>query len=159
MKTLALLAAACFALPSARAQEARAEFPKAGFSIAPLDATPAGPTQLVATYFLPAEKGFAPNVNVIVFTSHKDLNSFIEATRKEFGQIKATIISEEQPDAHSWVVEYSARQKGTEVQFYAKAQIKDARLYLATATCLPASWAKHGPALKACVESLKALEP
>jgi hypothetical protein len=157
MKLLALLAAASFAVPALEAQEAKAEFPKTGFSIVPLDAAPGkSPSQLVATFLLPAEGGFAPNVNVIVFTGHKDVKGFVDITRKEFEQMKASIVSEKQPDANTWVVEYTAKQEETEIRFYARAQMKGAHLYLATATCMASVWEKHAAALKACVDSLKA---
>jgi hypothetical protein len=157
MKFTILLAAACFAVCPLRGQEAKAEFPKAGFSIVPLDIAPGkSPSQLVATFFLPAEGGFAPNVNVLIFSGHENVKGFIDLTRKEFEQMKATIVSEKQPDAQTWVVEYRAQQNAMNIRFYAKAQMKGRHLHMATATCLEDKWDKLSAALKACVDSLNA---
>jgi hypothetical protein len=156
MKLLALLATVWFVTPALQAQEAKAEFPKAGFSITPLDAAPgSAASQLIAQFLLPVEGGFAANVNVMVFTGHKDMKGFADITRKEFEQMKATILSEKQPDANTWLIDYTAKQKDTVIRFYARGELKGAHLYLATATCLSDQWEKHGPALKASVDSMK----
>jgi hypothetical protein len=156
MKLLALFTALVVAGPFAHAQDAKADFPKSGFSISPLDVEPGNsPARMVASFLLPPENGFQSNVNVMLMAGHRSIASFVDVTKKEFAGLSVTIVSDEKPDDHSWIVEYIMKQRDTKMHFYARAVYQDGHVYLATGTARDADWAKAAVKLKACVDSLK----
>jgi hypothetical protein len=129
------------------------DFPKYGFQIGALDATPGSvPTQAVML-FLPAKDGFAPNVNVMIQPYADTMKDYISLSKSQFDQMKMKVISEKSPSDNEWLVEYVGEYQQSSLHWYARAALKQGKVYLVTGTSRASDWDIYKSDLKKCVDS------
>lgn len=130
------------------------EFPKAGFSIESLDHSPTLGMVQPIQMFLPANNGFAANVNVQVQAYSGTIQEYKTLSEGQFKQMGLTVLSLiEQGDSISF--EYMGIMQGLNLHWYAKAFKKGNHVYLVTATDTHASWEKNKEKLISNVNSFK----
>ena len=144
------------ALLFAAGSSARAlDFPSMGFQIDPLETSPSSPPTQALMLFLPAESGFAPNVNVVIQPYGGTREDYIKLSKGQFDQMELKIISEKTPSDNEWICEYSGDLQGSLLHWYARAILASGKVYLVTATSRDANWAAVSDPLKKCVDSFK----
>ncbi len=119
-----------------------------GFSIKPLE----GCQMLLMG--VPGSDNFAPNVNVKVQPYPGKMADYISFSRQQFQEMGFGIVSETKPSASVWLVEYKGSMSEQNLHWYAKAIMKNDKVYLATATALEKQWPSYKSKLKSCVDSL-----
>ena len=133
----------------------RIVFTQGGFAIDVLDTAPGTePFQPVMMRML-ASDGFAPNVNVQVQPYPDGLDAYRKLSLSQFEQCGLELIQERELAANTLLFEYAGEMQGMDLHFYARAVLREGRIYLATGTALKTQWEKAGPALRACVDSLE----
>ena len=136
-------------------EPATLSFPNYGFSIKGLPGAP-GPsvTQVMAIY-LPAENGFAPNVNVQIqpYTGTRD--EYAQISQAQFDGAGFTVIETKKPSDQELIFEYTGSAQDRNVHWYSRAVFTPGKVYLVTATCLDSNWPANEASLKASVDSLK----
>lgn len=154
MNKYILLLAACLCAQLAGAAD-KLTFPQAGFSIAPLDAKPAQAQEQKLMMFLPGVGGFAPNVNVLLQPHTGTLDEYIAISKNGFQKLNFTILNLAKSGIDTILLEYTGQMRGMSLHWYAKAILKDGRVYLATATAPEDQWPATCAKLKACVDSFQ----
>lgn len=139
----------CLAAPE------RLRLEKAGFSIEPLDAEPVATPYQAAILFLPPSGNFAPNVNVQVQPYTGTIDEYLKLSEQQIFTMKMNLISKEQPDKSSMLVEYAGEMQGYKMHFYAKAIANGTNIFLATGTCTESQWENAVEQIKRCVQSLQ----
>ena len=129
-------------------------FKALGFSIAPLEGTVGDAPYQTIMMFLPASGGFAPNVNIQIQPYKGSLSAYAELSKKQMKAASMTLLHEK-IQAGALLLEYSGTSQGRKLHWYAKAQLADGRIYLATATATEQQWRTVADKLKACVESFR----
>lgn len=143
-----------FLAASTPAQSSTLDFPGHGFRINALDVPSTGFTT-VLMMFLPSDEGFAPNVNVQIQPFDGTIDDYIAESKQQFKEMDLKILTDERPDAKTWLVGYEGRMEGESLRFYAKAVSQGKRVLLATATAKASQWKSAGEALTACVNSME----
>jgi hypothetical protein len=133
----------------------RLSFPKAGFSIQPLEAVLAKTPQMVLTMSLPLQDGFAGNVNVLIQTYTNSLAQYIQLSEAQFKAAGISLLKTTRPTESVAVLEYFGKLQNRVLHWYARAELVNQRLYLVTATTSEDRWSDEGATLKACVDSFK----
>ena len=134
----------------------RLVFRNNGFSILPLDEASKGGGQ-VLMMFLPVSGDFGPNVNVRTQPHAGTLDDYAKLSRKEFQDVKLTILSERKTSPSTLIIECSGPMLGRSLHFYCRAVLKSGTIYLATATATEDQWKDLSGKLKSCVDSLEML--
>ncbi len=151
MRSTALTVLFCLCATAGFATAASDQFtlPAAGFSIAPLEGAEA---LLMA---LPASGGFAANVNIQVQPYAGTLDGYISLSQEQLRQLRGTVLNQRKEGSSGWVVEYTGDMSGRSLHWYARAKMKNGKVYLATATASKEQWPSLSAKLRACVDSLK----
>lgn len=148
--TIFLLSALLFSTANA----STLTFPDSAFSIDSLDATPtlAGGSPL--TMRLPAQNGFAPNVNVQIQPYPGTLKQYVELSVSQFSQYGLNVI---QSDIKNNIatLEYTGVIQGLNAHYYANASKKGNFVYLVTATDSIQNWNNSSQKLIKTVNSFK----
>lgn len=122
-----------------------------GFSITPPEAATVN-EGVVAHFYLPANKGFAANVNVMIQAFEGGLTAYDEITQQEFQQYGLTLIERQQTPTYLQY-EYRGSMSGMAMHWYARAYVRGDRIYLVTATALASDWPQQKATLMAAVNS------
>lgn len=96
------------------------EFTKSGFSIDSLDSSPTTGVIQPLQMFLPANNGFAANVNIQIQAYSGTITQYKELSEGQFKQMGLSIISLEEKD-NSITFEYKGTMQGFDLHWYAKA--------------------------------------
>jgi hypothetical protein len=154
-----LVVTVCLVASQASAEDSseKLTFRKAGFSIAPLDGQPKGPTP-VFTMYLPTIGGFTPNVNVQIQPYTDGIDAYAALSRAQFKDAGLEVRWEKKKDKSTVTFEYSGSFDGNLMHWYAKAVQHDKNIYLTTATATAEQWDKVATKLKACVDSFETAE-
>jgi len=139
---------------STPAQSSTLDFPGHGFRINALDGPSTGFTTALMM-FLPPDADFAPNVNVQIQPFEGTIEDYIAESKEQFKELNLKVLTEERPDAKTWVVSYEGQMEGEKLRFHAKAISQGNRVLLATATAKSSQWKSAGDALIACVNSME----
>jgi len=127
----------------------RLTFRAGRFSIEPLE----GFQVLAMT--LPVSDAFAANVNVQIQPYPGTLDDYVALSKQQFTQAGLELIREARRGQSGWVVEYRGTMVDRDLHWYAKAELRQEKTYLATATALESQWPAVSRKLKACVDSLQ----
>lgn len=133
----------------------RLYFPVTGFSIAPLETPPGEHTCQALMMFLPATGNFAGNVNVQVQPYRGTFEEYTTLTLNQFKDAGVKLIAQKKAGNSGVVMEYTGVMQGRALHWYARAEKAGDHVYLATATATEQDWARQGPQLKTCVDSLR----
>lgn len=142
---LCLFASACLG----GATSDRLTFRAGGFSIEPLE----GFQVLAMT--LPVSDAFAPNVNVQIQPYPGTLDDYVALSKQQSREHGLDIVREAQNGESGYVIEYKGSMAGRDMHWHAKAELRQNKVYLATATALEGQWPSVSDKLKACVDSLQ----
>lgn len=134
--------------------DTRLHFKKNGFSIAPLEGKSDSAPYVVIMMFLPGSEAFSPNVNVSIQPYSGSIKEYADLSKKQFKAGKFTVVSEKLSST-SVVWEYTGMAQGRQLHWYAKAERKDGKVYLVTATSTESQWKTLSAKLKVCVDSFK----
>ena len=126
-------------------------FPEVGFTIAPLE-VPGHKGPLLLSMSLPAEDGFAANVNVQIQSFPGAIEEFATLSSKQFDAAGLEVKSAK-TEKGEWSCEYAGRLGERKLHFYARAVKQKDRVFLVTATAAEAQWNSVSAQLKACVDS------
>lgn len=148
---------ACVLCVSQKAHSDTLTLPQYGFEIDPLDTQASATTTQALITYLPADNGFAPNVNIQIQPYGEGMKDYIALSKKQFNQLNWKVISENTKGDSEWVVEYGGPFKDFTLHWYARAllNVKEKKVYLATATAKEDNWSEVSSALKKCVDSFK----
>jgi hypothetical protein len=139
---------------AARAQSTNLlHFPASAFSIAPLESPGTLASQVPLMMCLPATDGFSPNVNVNIQHYPGTIDEYLTLS---LGQLKTAgfnVIEHKMAGTSAVVFEYAGETQGRKLHWYARAEKKAGKMYLATATATDDQWSRVGDLLKACVDS------
>lgn len=146
--------AAGLAIPTARAQSTnKLRFPDAGFSIAPLDSPPGKTPIQPLTMCLPAQDGFAANVNVQIQPFKDGIGTYSSLSVTQLKAAGLKLLQNKSVGKSAAIYEYTGMMQGNLLHYYQRAEKSGDYIYLATATAPDDQWAELGPRLKACVDS------
>jgi hypothetical protein len=138
------------------ATAATIDLPQYGFTIEALDAVPSTTAPTAALMmFLPAEGGFAPNINVNIQPYAGTMESYISMSKDQFKKMNWVIVTENQNTANEWIVEYTATMQGNDLHFYARAVSDGGKVYLVTASAKESQWTTLSGLLRKHVNSFK----
>jgi hypothetical protein len=154
MKKHVLLLTACLCTQLALAVD-KLNFPKAGFSIAPLDSESEPVQQQKLVMFLPVSNGFAPNVNVMTQPHTGTLDEYIEISKQGFLKAGFTVLNLTKSGADTVIFEYTGQIQARSLHWYARAILKNGKIHLVSATALEEQWLATAAKLKACVDSFQ----
>ena len=141
-------------IPALNAKDARLHFKENGFSIVPLEGKTDTAIYQSLMMFLPPSEGFAPNVNVQVQPYEGSMKEYVNLSKHQFKTAKLTVLNETITEK-SVVFEYSGLFQDRELHWYAKAELKEGKIYLVTATAIESQWKTVATKLKTCVNSFK----
>jgi hypothetical protein len=126
-----------------------------GFSIQPpAPALTSGKTYQVALFSLPAEQGFAGNVNIQQQEFPDSIEAYNNLTVSQFKEAGITLLKLERRNGE-FLYEYAGQLQGLRLHWYARAVSAPPYVYLVTATALEGSWPNQRAALVRSVESFK----
>lgn len=131
------------------------DLPQYGFQIEALDAKSGDSAVSALMMFLPPSDGFAPNINIQIQPYAGTIKEYVALSKGQFEQMKWKLISEKENGANAWVAEYAGTMQDKDLHFYARALLKEGKIYLATATAKESQWATVGPTLRERVNSFK----
>lgn len=137
----------------------RLHFPASGFSIAPLDSPLAQTPQQVIVMMLPPADGFGGNVNVQIQPYAGTLADYVTLSQEQFKAGKLTVLDQRTLGKSVAAFEYMGKLQGRSLHWYARVELFNGNIYLATATSLETQWTKEAAQLKACVDSLRCERP
>lgn len=129
-------------------------FEDAGFQIDSLDAPPGPAGSQPLMMLLPAEDGFAPNINVQVQPYADSISEYKKLSESQFVQLNLKVIRAELA-GDTAIFEYSGTMGQNLLHWYAKAMKKGSFIYLVTATSPQSNWPKHKAKLVSVVDSFK----
>lgn len=127
-------------------------FPKSGFSIDRLEATPVDAISNALHMFLPPQNGFSANVNVMFQPYPGSLKEYKTMSEDQFKQLNIEVITSLIDDEFI-TFEYKGMMQGKALHWYAKAFKKEAIIYLVTATDAQLNWETNKIQLKSTVDS------
>jgi hypothetical protein len=127
----------------------RLTFRAGRFSIEPLENC-----QTVAMA-MPMTDGFTPNVTVQIQPYPGTVDDYVALSKQQFTQVGFKLIREARRGKSGWVVEYRGTMADRSLHWYAKAELRQKKAYLATAAALESQWPSASRKLKACVDSLQ----
>jgi hypothetical protein len=130
-------------------------FPKAGFSIAPLEEPPGQSPQQVLMMFLPVTKSFAPNVNVQIQPYTGTIDEYVALSLDQFKGMGLKLSYQKAVGKSAVALEYTGEMKGKPLHWYARAEKSGANVYLVTATASEEQWGNVATQLKTCVDSFR----
>ncbi len=134
----------------------RLQFEKNGFSIAPLEAGVSAAPYRSAVLYLPATSGYAPHVEVQIEPYVGSIDGYVTITKQKLELVNMTIIAESVGHAAGTAtLDYSGKLNGRDLRFYARIELADGRVYVATAAALEAQWSDVGKKLTESVDSMK----
>lgn len=155
--TLLFLASFCLSIFSF-SQNPQVEFVKAGFRIKTLEPAQAPANgYLACTMSLPAEAGFAPNVNVIVEPFSGSLKEYkkMSVEQLEFLEVEPVKVKQKKGEL---TFEYEGDMLGPRiVHVFTRVILVDDKVFVATATATPEQWKNHGKQLREVVNSIEGL--
>lgn len=129
-------------------------FDKAGFEIDALDSSPGAAGLQALIMMLPAEDGFAANVNVQIQPYGGTLAEYKKLSDSQFSQM-AFKVSTSIIEKNILKFEYTGSMSNLTLHWYSLAIKKGDFIYLVIATSLDKNWPKNKAALVASVDSLK----
>ena len=137
------------------AEKPSAGYPEYGFVIDALHSRGGvAPTRTLETY-LPATKGFAPNINVDIQPYNRTMKEYIILSKNQFQKAGLIVVAEKQVGDAESLFEYKGPMMERDFHFIARAVLKDGKVYLATGTALESQWVKVAKTLRKLVNSLK----
>ncbi|MFB3880823.1 MAG: hypothetical protein ACE149_06140 [Armatimonadota bacterium] len=98
---------------------------------------------------------FAPNVSVQTQPYPGTIEDYIALSKEQFSQVGIKLIREAKRGKSGWIVEYRGAMEGRSLHWYARAELRGKKVYLATATALETQWSSASRKLKPCVDSLQ----
>lgn len=108
----------------------------------------------VAMFYLPQEKGFTPNVHVIIQEFKETMAEYDKMNKEEFAKMKWDIIkSEVKGDLATY--EYTGLNNKLKIHCYVRACKIGESVYLITATALDEQWEKVSAALIKSADSFQ----
>lgn len=125
-----------------------------GFTIKPPVAKQWEGSGMVATFLLPPKDGFSDNVNVMIQAYAGTLEEYDKLTRGSFGANAMKLIAGNL-EKGVLIYEYSGKYQGRPLHWYSRAQKKDDKVYLVTATCAEERWETNKKVLMDAVESFE----
>ena len=125
------------------------------FSIKPLEGQSASAVHQPLIMMLPPSQCFAPNVNVQIQPYRGSLDDYMVLSKSQFKAAKWTLVKEQKLGEDTVVFEFFGAAQGRPLHWFARAQKRGAKVYLATATATLAQWPKLSRKLIACVTSFK----
>lgn len=154
MKVLGVLAVAVviFSGVASAEPDARLHFAGTGFSIAPLESDVGDEPHSPLIMTLPAQDGFAPNVNIEIQAYDGTMEGYADISRGQFRNAGFEILSEKIVDGQL-TFEFKGKVEGKPLHWYAKAMKRKNRFFLVTATAAETQWNGVSAKLKACVDS------
>jgi len=144
---------AFFAISASQADSV--DFESLGFSMSPPETVLSEMGQQPLMLFLPADDGFAPNVNVMIQPYAGTMEEYTELSLSQFRQLGLEVVEEPVIEESSGVFQYQGFMNGLNLRFYAKAFAKGDKIYLITATAKQSHWDKYGGVLIKSVESFQ----
>jgi Tfp pilus assembly protein PilX len=112
----------------------RLRFTTAGFTIAPLEASPGNPPQKALIMFLPEINGFAGNVNVQIQPYNGSIEDYAGLSLQQFKSVGYNVLQQKSPVKSEVVFEYTGDVQGRPLHFYSRAVKSGGSIYLVTAT-------------------------
>lgn len=125
-----------------------------GFSIMPLEGTVENENYQVAIMYLPANRSFAPNVNIQIQPYDGTMDEYIDLSKQQFQMLGFKIITIKTQD-NSAFLEYSGSFQGIEFHWCARVFLREGKVYLVIGTALSASWSEVSAQILACVDSFQ----
>ena len=127
-------------------------FEQAGFQIDSLESAPGEAISQPLMMFLPAEGGFAANVNIQIQPYTGTISDYKKLSESQFSQLGIKIIRSELK-GNIVTFEYTGPMNNAMLHWYAKAVKKGNYVYLATATSLDENWTTNKTKLVSSVNS------
>lgn len=126
-----------------------------GITMAPPEAKDSGAqVYQIALFYLPAEDGFAANVNVQKQPYADTMEAYDKLSVSQFEALKITVLKRTL-GKDEILYEYKGTLQGAEMHFYSRAIKKGNAIILTTATALEASWEKQKAELVKSVDSVQ----
>lgn len=133
----------------------RIHLPLYGFSIDSLDDTvDLYPAQALMMFLAPYN-GFASSVNVMIQPYLGTMEEYIALSKQQFQEMEWEVVSESRRGETEWLVEYQGKLQEQSLRWYARAILKDRKVYLATATAAQSQWEEFADTLKKNVDSFR----
>lgn len=133
----------------------RVSLPQYGFSIDPLDDTVDRFPAQALMMFLAPYNGFASSVNVMIQPYIGKMDEYVTQSKQQFDEMKWQVVSDQLVSPTEWRVEYQGELQGQSLRWYARAVMKDGKVYVATATAAQSQWDDVSEVLKQKVDSLR----
>jgi hypothetical protein len=130
-------------------------FPKAGFSIAPLEAPPGQSPQQALMMFLPVTESFAPNVNVQIQPCLGTMDEYIALSLEQFKSQGLKVAQQKALGKSAVVFEYTGEMRSRQLHWYSRAEKSGGTVYVVTATATDQQWSTLASRLKTCVDSFR----
>lgn len=111
---------------------------------------------LVATFFLPSERSFAPNINILKSKWDKSLAEYKQRSLDDFKKLNIRPFNVVDGDGY-FILESEVTQKGIHMYWYQAIWLKDGTSYVVTATCLWSQKDRQGRQLRESVNSFRPL--
>lgn len=108
----------------------------------------------VAMFFLPQEKGFSPNIIIIVQEFKESIAEYDKMSKEEFAKMKWVILKSE-IKGEQVIYEYTGLSNKLKIRCYVRACKVGDSIYLVTATALEEQWEKTAETLIKSVESFQ----
>ena len=151
IKTLLIITALAF---SSTGFATTLVFDKAGFEINSLESPPGPEGAQALIMMLPAEGGFAANVNVQIQPYAGSLDEYKKLSESQFNQLDFKVMTSS-IENNVLKFEYAGSMNDQTLHWYSRAIKKGNFVYLVTATSQEKSWQKNKAALVASVNSFK----
>ncbi|MBI3186627.1 MAG: hypothetical protein HYZ31_02000 [Gammaproteobacteria bacterium] len=151
IKNLLLISALAFSSPG---YATTLIFDKAGFEISTLEAPPGPEGTQALIMMLPAEGGFAANVNVQIQPYAGSLADYKKLSESQFSQLGFKVMTSA-IDKNILTFEYAGSMSDQTLHWYSRAIKKGNFIYLVTATSQERNWLKNKAALETSVNSFK----
>jgi len=108
----------------------------------------------VAMFYLPQEKGFSPNISIIVQDFKESMAEYDKMNKEEIANMKWTILKSEISEDQA-TYEYTGLNSGVKIRCYTRACKVGNSIYLITATALEEQWEETSSALITSVKSFQ----
>ena len=99
--------------------------------------------------------GFSGNVNVQIQPYAGTLAEYVTLSLEQFKAGKLTVLDQRTLSKSVAIIEYTGKLQGRSLHWYARLELFNGNIYLATATSLETQWTKESSQLKACIDSLR----
>lgn len=124
-----------------------------GFSITPLEVVDDTPQLMVLHSFLPADHGFAPNINVMIQQYDGTLADYKVFSEKQLAQQGWTVLKSKMVTESDLWIEYTGAVDDKEFHWLVRVVQGNGKVYLITATSLKNQYRKYAVQLETSLKS------